>query len=43
LLAAEPIVANLIGELAEEKASHGEFTDVLQLDANYVRRSDAEI
>jgi tRNA threonylcarbamoyladenosine biosynthesis protein TsaB len=43
LLAAEPIVANLIGEFAEERASCGEFTDVLQLDANYVRRSDAEI
>ena len=43
LLAAEPIVANLIAELAEEKASRGEFTDVLQLDANYVRRSDAEL
>jgi tRNA threonylcarbamoyladenosine biosynthesis protein TsaB len=36
-------VASLIGELAEEKAARGEFTDVLQLDANYVRRSDAEI
>ena len=36
-------VANLVGELAEEKAGRGEFTDILQLDANYVRRSDAEI
>ncbi len=36
-------VANLVGELAEEKAARGEFTDVLRLDANYVRRSDAEI
>ena len=36
-------VANSIGELAEEKAARGELTDVLSLDANYVRRSDAEI
>jgi tRNA threonylcarbamoyladenosine biosynthesis protein TsaB len=43
LHAIEGGVASLIGELAEEKAARGEFTDVLQLDANYVRRSDAEI
>jgi tRNA threonylcarbamoyladenosine biosynthesis protein TsaB len=36
-------VASAIGELAEAKAVRGEFTDVLELDANYVRRSDAEI
>jgi tRNA threonylcarbamoyladenosine biosynthesis protein TsaB len=36
-------VASLIGELAEERAQRGEFTDPLELDANYVRRSDAEI
>ncbi len=36
-------LANTIGEIAEEKAARGEFTDVLALDANYVRRSDAEI
>ena len=36
-------VASLIGELAEERAKRGQFTDPLQLDANYVRRSDAEI
>ena len=35
--------ASLIGELAEERAKRGEYTDPLQLDANYVRRSDAEI
>lgn len=39
----EPGLANSIGELAEAKAAMGEFTDVLSLDANYVRRSDAEI
>ena len=36
-------VASLVGELAEERARRGEFSDVLELDANYVRRSDAEI
>ena len=36
-------LANTIGEIAEEKAARGELTDVLALDANYVRRSDAEI
>ena len=38
-----PQVADSVGEIAEEKAARGEFTDVLKLDANYVRRSDAEI
>jgi tRNA threonylcarbamoyladenosine biosynthesis protein TsaB len=36
-------VASLIGELAEERAKRGQFTDPLELDADYVRRSDAEI
>ena len=36
-------IAPAIGRLAEEKAIAGEFTDPLELDANYVRRSDAEI
>jgi tRNA threonylcarbamoyladenosine biosynthesis protein TsaB len=36
-------LADSIGEIAEERAARGEFTDVLQLDANYVRRADAEI
>jgi tRNA threonylcarbamoyladenosine biosynthesis protein TsaB len=36
-------LANSIGEIAEERAARGELTDVLQLDANYVRRADAEI
>lgn len=39
----EPWLADAIGELAEERAVSGEFTDALLLDANYVRRSDAEI
>jgi tRNA threonylcarbamoyladenosine biosynthesis protein TsaB len=36
-------LASTIGEIAEERAERGEFTDPLALDANYVRRSDAEI
>ena len=36
-------LASTIGILAEERASKGQFSDPLQLDANYVRRSDAEI
>lgn len=43
LIACPADVASLIGDLAEERAKRHEFTDVLELDANYVRRSDAEI
>jgi tRNA A37 threonylcarbamoyladenosine modification protein TsaB len=43
LIACPADVASLVGELAEERATRGEFTDTLELDANYVRRSDAEI
>ena len=32
-----------VAELGEERAGLGRFTDPLMLDANYVRRSDAEI
>jgi tRNA threonylcarbamoyladenosine biosynthesis protein TsaB len=32
-----------VAELGEERAAQGKFTDSLLLDANYVRRSDAEI
>jgi tRNA threonylcarbamoyladenosine biosynthesis protein TsaB len=38
-----PGLASTIGTLAEERAARGEFSDPLELDANYVRRSDAEI
>ena len=38
-----PELAATIGVLAEERAKRGEFSDPLALDANYVRRSDAEI
>jgi tRNA threonylcarbamoyladenosine biosynthesis protein TsaB len=43
LIACPADVASLVGKLAEERATRGEFTDALELDANYVRRSDAEI
>jgi tRNA threonylcarbamoyladenosine biosynthesis protein TsaB len=36
-------LASTIGVLAEENAAKGEFSDPVALDANYVRRSDAEI
>ena len=36
-------LASVIGALAEKRASQGDFSDPLLLDANYVRRSDAEI
>jgi len=36
-------LADMIGEIAEERAGKRLFTDPLELDANYVRRSDAEI
>jgi len=32
-----------VAALGEERAEAGNFTDPLLLDANYVRRSDAEI
>ena len=38
-----PELATAIGKLAENRARSGLFTDPLALDANYVRRSDAEI
>jgi tRNA threonylcarbamoyladenosine biosynthesis protein TsaB len=38
-----PDLASSIGSLAEDRALRGEFSDPLALDANYVRRSDAEI
>jgi tRNA threonylcarbamoyladenosine biosynthesis protein TsaB len=39
----EPELATAIGRLAEPRARRGNFTNPLELDANYVRRSDAEI
>ncbi|MGB7436626.1 MAG: tRNA (adenosine(37)-N6)-threonylcarbamoyltransferase complex dimerization subunit type 1 TsaB [Candidatus Acidiferrum sp.] len=42
-LTAPTALAPAVGTLAEEYASEGKLTDSLSLDANYVRRSDAEI
>jgi tRNA threonylcarbamoyladenosine biosynthesis protein TsaB len=39
----KPELAVAIGRVAEGRARQGIFTDTLELDANYVRRSDAEI
>jgi tRNA threonylcarbamoyladenosine biosynthesis protein TsaB len=38
-----PELAPAIARLASDRAETGSFTDPLELDANYVRRSDAEI
>ena len=40
---ASPELATAIGQIAQERARAGKFSDPLELDANYVRRSDAEI
>jgi tRNA threonylcarbamoyladenosine biosynthesis protein TsaB len=37
------ILAPFIGQLAFDRAAHGKLIDSLELDANYVRRSDAEV
>lgn len=39
----EPPFADLLGALAHRKFVQGQTTDALTLDANYVRRSDAEL
>jgi len=38
-----PVLAPMIGKLGYQLALQGKLTDALALDANYVRRSDAEI
>jgi tRNA threonylcarbamoyladenosine biosynthesis protein TsaB len=40
---ASPILAPVIGKIAFQRAQRGESVDALHLDANYVRRSDAEL
>lgn len=40
---ASSALAPFIAHLASERAARGQFTDSLRLDANYVRRSDAEL
>lgn len=43
LEAIEPPFANQLGALAHQKFLSGQTTDAIALDANYVRRSDAEL
>ena len=43
LIVCNPELASAIGGLGEEYAMQGHFSDPMTLDANYVRRSDAEI
>jgi len=43
ILQAEAILAPAIARIATRRAATGELSDSLTLDANYVRRSDAEI
>lgn len=43
IVAASSELAPIIGTIAEERARMGDFSDPVSLDANYVRRSDAEI
>jgi tRNA threonylcarbamoyladenosine biosynthesis protein TsaB len=43
VLRASPVLAPEIGAIAFERAKRGKFTDALHLDANYIRRSDAEL
>jgi tRNA threonylcarbamoyladenosine biosynthesis protein TsaB len=37
------VLAPLIGQLGYQRAQHGQVSDALTLDANYVRRTDAEV
>lgn len=40
---ASAVLAPVIARLAMARGARGEFTDALRLDANYIRRSDAEL
>ena len=40
---ASPVLAPLVGQLGLERARRGETVDALHLDANYIRRTDAEL
>lgn len=40
---ASSVLAPIIGQLAFDRSKRGEFIDALRLDANYIRRSDAEM
>jgi hypothetical protein len=37
------VLAPLIGQLGYKRAQRGQLSDALSLDANYVRRTDAEL
>ncbi|HTZ99152.1 MAG TPA: tRNA (adenosine(37)-N6)-threonylcarbamoyltransferase complex dimerization subunit type 1 TsaB [Candidatus Aquilonibacter sp.] len=41
--AVSPILAPYVGQLGYQRAGRGELADALTLDANYVRRTDAEL
>jgi len=41
--AASPVLAPMIGQLGFQQAQRGQLVDALTLDANYVRRTDAEM
>jgi hypothetical protein len=43
MIAGSSVLAPVIGLLAEKSADGGRLSDIVTLDANYVRRSDAEI
>jgi tRNA A37 threonylcarbamoyladenosine modification protein TsaB len=38
-----PVLAPSVARIGIERASRGELTNALELDANYIRRSDAEV
>lgn len=38
-----PVLAPSVAQIGIERASRGELTNALELDANYIRRSDAEV
>jgi hypothetical protein len=37
------VLAPLVGQVGLERARRGETVDALHLDANYIRRTDAEL
>jgi hypothetical protein len=43
LMSPSEVLADSIGELGEQKARDQQLSDPVTLDANYVRRSDAEL
>jgi len=43
LVRVSPVLAPSIGRVGLQRAARGELTSALELDANYIRRSDAEV